>query len=128
MGLLLLTNDGNLAHRLLSPKKHVPKKYFVRTDSPITRETADLLEKGVDMGEGEISRPALCEITDSRACFLTITEGKYHQVKRMFQAAGLTVIFLKRLSMGPLMLDEGLKEGQVREVTKKEGAAFCSKT
>ena len=128
VGLLLLTNDGNLAHRLLSPKKHVPKKYFVRTDSPITRETADLLEKGVDMGEGEISRPALCEITDSRACFLTITEGKYHQVKRMFQAAGLTVIFLKRLSMGPLMLDEGLKEGQVRELTKKEVADLCSIT
>lgn len=128
VGLLLLTNDGTLAHRLLSPKKHVPKKYFVRTNIPITREIADFLEKGVDMGEGEISRPALCEITDSHACYLTITEGKYHQVKRMFQAAGLTVTFLKRLSMGPLVLDEGLEEGQVRELTKKEVADLCSIT
>lgn len=128
VGLLLLTSDGALAHRLLSPKKHVPKKYFVRTDAPVTREIADFLEKGVDMGEGETSRPALCRITGSHTCHLTITEGKYHQVKRMFQAAGLTVIFLKRLSMGPLVLDEGLKEGQVRELTQKEVADLCSMT
>ncbi len=126
VGLILLTNDGALAHRLLSPKKHVPKKYFVRTDGLITGEIADFLEKGVDMGEGETSRPALCELAGSHECLLTITEGKYHQVKRMFQAAGLTVTFLKRLSMGPLVLDEELKEGQVRELTQKEVAELCS--
>ena len=128
VGLLLLTNDGALAHRLLSPKRHVPKKYFVRTNGPITGETADFLEKGVDMGDGETSLPALCELMGSHECHLTITEGKFHQVKRMFQAAGLTVIYLKRLSMGSLTLDGELKEGQVRELTQKEVADLCSMT
>ncbi|MCI8570798.1 MAG: rRNA pseudouridine synthase [Lachnospiraceae bacterium] len=128
VGLLLLTNDGALAHRLLSPKRHVPKKYFVRTNGPITRETADFLEKGVDMGDGEMSLPARCELTGSHECHLTITEGKFHQVKRMFQAAGLTVTYLKRLSMGSLTLDGELKEGQVRELTQKEVTDLCSMT
>lgn len=128
VGLLLLTNDGALAHRLLSPKRHVPKKYFVRTNGPITRETANFLEKGVDMGDGEMSLPARCELTGSHECHLTITEGKFHQVKRMFQAAGLTVIYLKRLSMGSLTLDGELKEGQVRELTQKEVTDLCSMT
>ncbi len=128
VGLLLLTNDGALAHRLLSPKRHIPKKYFVRTNGPITRETADFLEKGVDMGDGETSLPALCELMGSHECHLTITEGKFHQVKRMFQAAGLTVTYLKRLSMGSLTLDGELKEGQVRELTQKEVTDLCSMT
>ena len=120
VGLLLLTNDGALAHRLLSPKRHIPKKYFVRTNGPITRETADFLEKGVDMGDGETSLPALCELMGSHECHLTITEGKFHQVKRMFEAVGKEVAYLRRERMGTLTLDRDLKPGEYRPLTAEE--------
>ncbi len=125
VGLLLLTNDGDLAHRLLSPKKHVPKTYYVRLNAPLTREQADTLEKGVDIGEKTLTKEAVVTIIDEKSCHITITEGKFHQVKRMFQTIGLEVIYLKRLSMGALWLDENLKEGDIRVLSDKEVAKLC---
>jgi 16S rRNA pseudouridine516 synthase len=125
VGLLLLTNDGEMAHRLLSPKKHVIKQYYVETDLPVTKEAADALRHGVDIGEEKLTREAGIEILDEKKCLISITEGKYHQVKRMFQALGLQVMYLKRLSMGSLRLDENLPEGGVRELTREEVLDLC---
>ena len=125
-GLLLLTNDGALAHRLLSPGRHVPKKYDVRTDLPLGAKEAKLLEEGVEIGEKEPTRPAVLERIGDREFFLTITEGKFHQVKRMFGAVGLKVLSLKRVSMGSLLLDKNLPPGQVRELSKEEVLTLCS--
>lgn len=127
VGLLLLTNHGELAHALLSPKKHVPKKYLVRTDLPVSDEMAKQLEEGVMIGTEEKSLPAALSERSGNQCCITITEGKYHQVKRMFQAVGAKVIYLKRLSMGTLTLDDALCEGQIRELTKEEVHALCLK-
>lgn len=127
VGLLILTNNGELAHSLLSPKNHVPKKYLVRTDVPISDEMAKCLEEGVMIGTEEITLPAVVDAQSGNQCCITITEGKYHQVKRMFHAVGANVIYLKRLSMGAVALDESLCEGQVRELTQEEVHALCLK-
>lgn len=131
-GLLLLTNDGEMAHRLLAPGSHVPKKYFVKTNYPLDTKAVTQLQSGVDIGEKNLTRPALLEYSDRNTpetpeYYLTITEGKFHQVKRMFQAVGREVIYLKRVSMGSLELDKTLPEGQVRELTQEEVDALCSK-
>lgn len=126
VGLLLLTNDGELAHNLLSPVKHVAKQYYVRTDLPLTKEHVRRLEEGVLIGESERTRPAKVVPQGEKECRITITEGKYHQIKRMFQAVGNKVVYLKRLSMGSLVLDETLAEGQIRELTSKEVTDLCS--
>lgn len=131
VGLLLLTNDGETTHRLLAPGSHIPKKYFVKTDRPLDTGTIAQLQNGVDIGEKRLTRPALLEYHDKNApqkseYYLTITEGKFHQVKRMFQAVGREVIYLKRISMGSLELDKTLLEGQVRELTQEEVDALCS--
>lgn len=128
VGLLLLTNDGELAHRLLAPGRHVPKTYFVRTDLPLDERGAELLEKGVDIGEKLPTRPAQLTRVGETAFRLTITEGKFHQVKRMFQAVGLKVLYLKRISMGGLSLEDDLPEGQIRELSKEEVLRLCSLT
>lgn len=125
VGLLLLTNDGGLAHELLSPKKHVPKTYYVETDLPLHEEAREQLIKGVFIGEKELTKEAQVEITEACKCLITVTEGKYHQIKRMFQAVGLTVVYLKRLSMGSLALDEDLPEGGIRELTQEEVNGLC---
>lgn len=124
VGLLLLTNDGELSHNLLSPKKHVAKKYLVHLSGVISEEAAECLRNGVDIGDEDITAPAILEKhgEDTDKCFLTITEGRFHQVKRMFQAVGLTVIYLKRVSMGSLKLDETLPEGEIRKLTDEEVA------
>ncbi|MGQ9556966.1 MAG: pseudouridine synthase [Desulfurispora sp.] len=121
-GLLLLTNDGKLAHELLSPKKHVPKTYLVRVDSPVTAGQWSALELGVVLDDGYRTRPARLEALPGDPCavLLTITEGKYHQVKRMFAAVGQRVLYLKRLAMGGLWLDQALAPGQYRELTAAE--------
>ncbi len=121
-GLLLLTNDGDLAHRILSPKKHVDKTYFVRTDLPLTAGWAKRLEAGVEIGEKHPTLPARIRFLPGceREVEITIQEGKYHQIKRMFQTAGLQVLFLKRLRMGPLVLDERLAPGEYRSLTENE--------
>ena len=119
-GLLLLTNDGELAHKLLAPKSHIPKTYFVRTQEVVTKEQLYLLEKGVDIGEDDLTMPALTEQICDNEILLTIYEGKFHQVKRMLKAVGNKVIYLKREKMGNLSLDEDLKSGGYRKLTPKE--------
>lgn len=120
-GLLLITNDGELAHNLLSPKKHVNKKYYVELDGMLTDKMADIISKGVKLEEGFTTLPAVIEkTTDPRKVYITIQEGKFHQVKRMFNYVGLNVVFLKRISMGPLVLDEKLTKGSYRELTQDE--------
>lgn len=125
-GLLLITNDGALAHRLLSPKKHVDKCYFARICGKVTEEDVLSFEKGVNIGsqeQPEITMPGKLEIItsdDISKIRLTIQEGKFHQVKRMFQAVGKEVIYLKRLRMGTLILDENLGIGEYRPLTKEE--------
>lgn len=119
-GLLLITNDGELAHRLLSPKKHVDKTYLVVTESTVTSEMAENLKKGVDIGEEKRTLPAGVRLLEDKKIELTIVEGKFHQVKRMLKAVGNEVIYLKRLSMGSLRLDETLKKGEFRALTEEE--------
>ena len=125
-GLLLITNDGALAHRLLSPKKHVDKCYFARICGKVTEEDVRSFEKGVNIGsqeQPEITMPGKLEIItsdDISKIRLTIQEGKFHQVKRMFQSVGKEVIYLKRLRMGTLILDENLGIGEYRPLTKEE--------
>lgn len=125
-GLLLVTNDGQLAHDLLSPKKHVEKTYFARVQGIVTEEDAEQMKKGLDIGDEKETLPAVLEIRtvnrqqEESEVLLTICEGRFHQVKRMMQAVGKTVIYLKRISMGPLSLPEDLKKGECRPLNEKE--------
>ncbi len=125
VGLLLLTNDGELSHRLLSPKKHVPKTYYVETDEVLKEEMRLILKKGVDIGEEKPTKEATVTVCGEKKYLITITEGRFHQVKRMFGAVGLKVLYLKRISMGSLVLDESLKEGEIRELTQEEVQSLC---
>lgn len=122
-GLLLLTNDGELAHRLLSPKKHVDKVYAAKVEGRVTEEHAARFKEGLDIGEKELTLPAELEILESGAVsrvLVTLREGKFHQVKRMFEATGCKVIYLKRLRMGTLKLDRELPRGAYRRLTEDE--------
>lgn len=121
-GLLLLTNDGDLAHRLLSPKKHVDKTYLVLTKLPVTERMCCCLAQGVDIGDDKPTLPAVAVPLSDRTdgLFLTIQEGRFHQVKRMLAAVGNEVVYLKRISMGPLKLDETLEKGSWRALTDQE--------
>lgn len=123
-GLLLITNDGELAHNLLSPKKHVAKTYYVECRGSINEHKIRNLEEGVDIGDENLTLPSMVELlsqTDnSYTMKLTITEGRYHQVKRMIEAIDGSVTYLKRLSMGPLLLDEKLPKGAYRPLTDEE--------
>lgn len=119
-GLLLLTNDGMLAHNILSPGKHVEKVYECTLASPITDTQILALESGVDIGEKKPALPAKVTVIESEKITLAITEGKFHQVKRMLKAVGNEVLYLKRLRMGSLILDEDLKPGEYRMLTKEE--------
>lgn len=127
-GLLLITNDGGLAHRLLSPKKHVDKVYYARVQGRVTQEDAELFRRGVDIGEKKQTLPAELRILNAGEISeieLTIREGKFHQVKRMFHAAGKEVLYLKRLQMGQLRLDESLKPGEYRTLNTQELDILC---
>ena len=124
-GLLLLTNDGNLAHRLLSPGRHVDKVYRARVRGPLPENAADLFRKGLQVDDSLTAMPAELRILRQEAediteAEVTIREGKYHQVKRMFQAVGCEVTALKRLRMGSLELDPALGPGQYRRLTAEE--------
>jgi 16S rRNA pseudouridine516 synthase len=119
-GLLLITNDGALAHALLSPKKHVDKVYRVSLAKPITKEETEQLEAGVDIGDDSITMPAKVEMVHNTEILLTIHEGRFHQVKRMLKAVGNEVVDLKRESFGCLTLEESLKSGTFRELTIEE--------
>lgn len=128
-GLLLITNDGALAHRLLAPAKHVDKLYFARVCGAVTEEDKERFARGLDIGDEKPTLPAdltICSSGEISEITLTIREGRFHQVKRMFQAVGKEVVYLKRLGMGPLMLDERLKPGEYRRLTEKEVEELCS--
>ena len=137
-GLLLLTNDGVLAHNLLSPKKHVDKKYYVELKEPLTIEKKKILENGIKLEENFVTKKAKIEIIDkdkvkdknknidiininkANSVFITISEGKFHQVKRMFKFVENEVLYLKRVKMGKLLLSEDLKLGEYRELSEEE--------
>lgn len=123
-GLLLLTNDGELAHRLLSPKKHVTKIYQARVEGVMTAEDAAAFEKGIVLSDGTECMPARLDILstaqDESIVQIHLKEGKFHQVKRMVKACGKTVVDLQRLTMGPLKLDESLALGESRPLTEEE--------
>ena len=139
-GLLLLTNDGILSHNLLSPKKHVDKKYYVKIAKSLSEDDIKTLENGIKLEENFITKNAKVEIIcnnsekesedfdfgenesnkNKNSVYITISEGKFHQVKRMFKAVGNEVLYLKRVKMGNLLLDEKLKFGEYRELTEEE--------
>lgn len=134
-GLLLITDDGQLAHQLLSPKKHVDKTYFAVTEGKVVPEDIEKIQAGVDIGDEEPALPGKLEILrtwreDREAelwyseILLTIHEGRFHQIKRMMEAVGKKVVYLKRISMGSLTLPENLPKGKARELTKEELAAL----
>ena len=128
VGLLIITNDGELAHSLLSPVKHIDKKYFARVEGIITEEHIKRFKEGLKLKDGTLTKPAQLEIIKSgndksdniSEVEITICEGKYHQIKRMIACVGGKVIYLKRLSMGSLKLDENLREGEYRRLTEDE--------
>ena len=130
-GLLLITNDGELAHRLLSPKRHVDKTYYAHILGSLPADSQKQFEAGLVLEDGLKTMPAVLNILseeepgkDLTAVTLTIQEGKFHQVKRMFQALGCQVVYLKRLSMGSLVLDGKLKPGEYRRLTEEELAGL----
>lgn len=127
-GLLLITNDGETAHRLLSPRKHVDKVYYARVKGNVTEEDVRLFAQGIDIGDEKPALPAELVILKSGEVSeieLTVREGRFHQVKRMFAAAGKEVVYLKRLRMGTLVLDRNLKPGEYRKLTKEEMDRLC---
>jgi len=120
-GLLLLTNDGELAHRLLAPKSHVDKVYFARVEGRVDGRDVQAFRQGITLGDGLECLPAeLKPLEDGSACLVTLREGKFHQVKRMLAHCGKPVVYLKRLSMGSMKLDPSLPEGGWRELTQAE--------
>lgn len=123
-GLLLITDDGALAHELLSPAKHVDKTYYAKVKGVVTKEDQEAVKNGVNIGEAKLTMSAKLEILNTDGEYseilLTIREGKFHQVKRMMEAVGKTVVYLKRLSMGGLVLPEDLSIGQWRMLTAEE--------
>lgn len=119
-GLLLLTNDGPLAHRLLSPKHHVDKVYYVEVAGTLDEDDGAAVRAGVALGDGYVCLPGELELLSRNSAHITIHEGKYHQVKRMLAARGKPVTYLKRVRFGPLVLDESLPKGAYRELNDGE--------
>lgn len=119
-GLLLITNDGMLAHELLSPNGHVPKTYFVELDRELEDADKEKIENKIDIGDDKPCLPAEVEKKDEKHALITIYEGRFHQVKRMFAAAGYEVRYLKRIAMGSLFLSEDLKAGEYVKIGEEE--------
>lgn len=126
-GLLLLTNDGQLAHELLSPKKHVEKTYMAKLAKHISEKEVKQFEQGVILDDGYMTKPAKLRAMKDKVVEITITEGKFHQIKRMFKAVDNKVVYLKRLSMGGVFLDDSLNIGEYRELTAEELKQLRSK-
>ena len=131
VGLLIITNDGDLNHRLISPKWHVDKVYYAEIDKPVEDEDVRKFKEGVVLDDGYKCMSAKLEILaadeNGSQVYVTIQEGKFHQVKRMFKSVGKEVVYLKRISFGPLKLDEKLPEGEYRELRKEEVEALQGK-
>lgn len=122
-GLLIITNDGILANNLLAPGKHVSKKYYAKVMGEVTEATVRMFEDGLDIGDDRVTAPAKLEIIsagEQSSVNISITEGRYHQIKRMFLAVGMEVLYLKRLSMGNVKLDDSLECGDYRRLTDEE--------
>ena len=123
LGLMLLTNNGPLAHKLLSPKNHVDKKYRFTVKFPINESDVSELEAGVDIG-GYVTAPCKVEMIDEKNGYITLTEGKYHQIKLMAEAVHNQITYLERVSFGPLLLDTALQRGEWRHLTAEEESAL----
>ena len=122
-GLLIISNDGKLAHELLSPKKHVDKKYYVDVQGLVTEEDIKKFKEGIILDDGYLCKSSALEIIESgetSKCYVTISEGKFHQVKRMFESVNKKVIYLKRITFGNITLDVNLKLGQYRKLNIEE--------
>jgi 16S rRNA pseudouridine516 synthase len=129
LGLMLLTNDGDLSHRLLSPRHHVEKRYAYTCRLPLLAEDMDQLERGVELEDGYMTKPArIIAEPESRSGIIVLTEGKYHQIKRMFEAVGNKIETLERVTFGPLSLDPTLERGEWRYLTDAEIALLQSGT
>lgn len=126
LGLVILTNDGENAHRLLSPKHHVSKVYRFTSSKPLSQEDACRLEKGVDIG-GYFTKPCLVTMMGENEGEITLTEGKYHQIKRMLEAIDNKITYLERISFGDIKLDPCLERGQWRYLTPEEEELFLKK-
>ena len=121
LGLVMLTDDGDLAHRLLSPKHHVKKKYYFESKFPLTDDEISYLEKGATLEDGYITKPSEIELfEDKKSGYITLVEGKYHQIKRMLESVNNKITYLERITFGPLALDENLERGQWRFLTENE--------
>lgn len=121
-GFVFLTTDGKLAHRVTGPKNHVNKKYYVKVDKPLQPQWSREFESGIIIDDGYQCKSAYFEMLSEFTCCLTIFEGKFHQVKRMFEALGCTVTYLKRVQIGSVCLDDTLELGEFRELTPEETA------
>ncbi len=119
-GFLLITNDGALAHRLLAPKKHVDKVYIAKVDKELSDSEMKNFKEGLDIGDEKQTLPADIECLEPFTYRVTIHEGRYHQVKRMFEVFGSTVLYLKRMSMGGLLLDESLRIGEYKKLSDED--------
>lgn len=119
-GLMIITDDGDFAHKMLSPNKKVYKKYFAVLDKPANEETVTAFEQGVVFEDGTECKSAKLEICEKNGAYVEICEGKFHQVKKMFLACGLEVQYLKRVSIGKLVLDDNLQLGSCRELSDSE--------
>ncbi len=118
-GLLLITNDGTLAHKLLSPKNHVDKKYYLKYEGLYNDNIPEIFKKGIKIDD-YITKPALFESLGNNEAYITISEGKFHQVKKMMEYVGCKVTYLERIEFGPLKLDNNLKRGEFRKLTDDE--------
>ncbi len=125
LGLMLITDDGELAHKLLAPKSHVSKTYRFRSKFPISRAQADRFEAGVTLEDGYVTLPAKIELdVDALGGYITLTEGKYHQIKRMLEALDNKITYLERITFGNLVLDKELDRGEWRYLTEEEIAVL----
>lgn len=127
LGLLILTNNGALAHRLLSPKCHVEKTYRFVCERPLTKEDEELLCRGVDIGEKTSTKPAILHLDSDHSGTITVVEGKYHQIKRMFQAVCNKITYLERITFADIPLDTTLARGEWRELREEETKLIESK-
>ena len=124
IGLIILTNDGEGAHRVLSPKRHVSKVYRYECADPLTEEDVSRLSNGITLEDGYVTKDAEIKAYDAFRGEITLTEGKYHQIKRMFGAVGNKITYLERIRFGSIVLDTALKRGEWRELTENEAALF----
>lgn len=121
LGLVMLTDDGDLAHRLLSPKHHVKKKYYFESKYPLSDEEIIYLEKGATLEDGYETKPSQIELSENKKSgYITLVEGKYHQIKRMLESVNNKITYLERVTFGPLTLDNNMDRGQWRFLTREE--------